>query len=164
MKVGTRSLLCGAHQCVLHPLFVFIAWTKLYGFPFDPRLWLAFLLHDIGYFGRSNMDGPEGKRHVELGARLMGIFGPQWADFTRYHSRSYATLDGVLPSRLCAADKLATCLVPVRLYLFMVNLSGEIKEYMAVAEPGLTQRDWFASICAVSRRWIASQSLSESQL
>jgi hypothetical protein len=163
VKLGTRSLLCGAHQFVLHPLFVAIAWTQLYGFPLDPRLWLAFLLHDVGYFGLSNMDGAEGKKHVELGGRLMSIFGREWGDLTRYHSRSYAALDGAQPSRLCAADKLATCLVPVGLYLFMVNLSGEIEEYMADA-PGLTQRDWFALICNDSRKWIARQTLTSDQL
>jgi hypothetical protein len=156
VKLGTRSLLCGAHQFVLHPLFLLIAWTQLYGVPCDPRLWLAFLVHDLGYFGLPNMDGPEGKLHVEFGARLMSIFGKEWGDFTRYHSRSYAALNGAQPSRLCAADKLATCLVPAGLYLFMVNLSGEIEEYMADT-PAADQRDWFAKICAGSQRWIAQQ-------
>ena len=31
MKVGTRSLLFGSHQFMLHPLFVAIAWRRLYG-------------------------------------------------------------------------------------------------------------------------------------
>jgi hypothetical protein len=50
MKIGTRSLLFGAHQFLLHPLCVAIAWTMLYGFPTDPRLWMAFLIHDAGYY------------------------------------------------------------------------------------------------------------------
>jgi hypothetical protein len=156
VKLGTRSLLFGAHQFILHPLFVAIAWTRLNGFPIDPRLWLAFGIHDIGYFELPNMDGPEGKRHVERGARIMSIFGQEWADFSRFHSRSYAALYGAEPSELCAADKLATCLVPVWLYLFMVNLTGEIDEYMADA-PASSQRAWFASICAHSQAWIALQ-------
>lgn len=156
MNLGTRSLLCGAHQFVLHPLFLVIAWTMLYGLPCDPRLWIAFFVHDLGYFGLPNMDGPEGKRHVERGARIMSIFGKEWADFTRFHSRSYAALNGAQPSRLCAADKLATCLVPAWLYLLTVNLSGEITEYMSDT-PSLDQRDWFAMICTNSRRWISQQ-------
>jgi len=63
MKLGTRSVLFGAHQFFVHPFFVFIAWWKLFGFPYDPRLWLAFILHDMGYVGLPNMDGKEG-RHI----------------------------------------------------------------------------------------------------
>jgi len=157
MKLGTRSVLFGAHQFLLHPIFLAIAWTMLYGFPFDPRLWVSFFVHDLGYIGLPNMDGPEGKLHVERGARIMSIFGSEWADFARFHSRSYASLHGAAPSRLCAADKLATCIVPARLYLFMVNLTGEIHEYMANT-PAANQREWFTAICADSRQWIEKQS------
>ena len=52
MKIGTRSVLFGAHAFWLHPWFVAAAWWKLYGFPWDPRLWVAFFLHDLGYFGK----------------------------------------------------------------------------------------------------------------
>ena len=53
--------------------FVAAAWTKLYGFPLDPRLWAAFVLHDIGYVGCESMDGTEGTLHPYSGASLMGI-------------------------------------------------------------------------------------------
>ena len=72
--VGTRSVLFGAHCFFIHPIFVFIAWWKLYGFPFDPRLWVAFFVHDLGYFGKPNMDGKEGETHVEFGAKIMHFF------------------------------------------------------------------------------------------
>lgn len=72
MKIGTKSILFGVHQFILHPIFVSIAWWKLYGFPFDLRLWVAFFVHDLGYWGKPNMDGKEGEKHVELGARIMG--------------------------------------------------------------------------------------------
>ena len=49
MKVGTKSLLFGAHNIFIHPFLVFIAWWRLYGFPADPRLWVAFIVHDWGY-------------------------------------------------------------------------------------------------------------------
>jgi hypothetical protein len=71
VKVGTRSVLFGAHQFLLHPLFVALAWWRLYGVPWDPRLWVAFFVHDLGYLGKSNMDGPEGEQHPLLGARIM---------------------------------------------------------------------------------------------
>lgn len=74
MRVGTKSVLFGAHCLLIHPWFVALAWWKLYGFPVDLRLWVAFFVHDLGYWGMPNMDGLEGERHPELGARLMRVF------------------------------------------------------------------------------------------
>lgn len=71
MTIGTRSVLYGAHQFLLHPWFVAAAWWRLYGFPWDPRLWVAFFVHDLGYIGKPNMDGPEGEQHPMLGAAIM---------------------------------------------------------------------------------------------
>lgn len=71
MKIGTKSVLFGAHCFFLHPWFVAAAWWKLYGFPFDPRLWVAFFVHDLGYWGKPNMDGIEGERHPYFGAKIM---------------------------------------------------------------------------------------------
>ena len=69
--VGTRSVLFGAHCFFIHPWFVAAAWWRLYSFPWDPRLWVAFVVHDWGYWGKRAMDDEEGERHVELGARIM---------------------------------------------------------------------------------------------
>ena len=78
MKIGTKSVLFGAHCWCIHPFFVAAAWSKLYGFPKDYRLWAAFFVHDLGYIGKPNIDGPEGETHVELGAKIMHRFdGPQ---------------------------------------------------------------------------------------
>lgn len=157
MKVGTKSVLFGAHAFYLHPFFVAWAWTKLYGFPLDPRLWFAFFLHDLGYIGKPNMDGPEGERHVEWGARAMSFLfdswteeqrkaeivieppdgmswrcGP-WGQFSLFHSRFYARKHSRRYSRLCVADKLSVALEPAWLYLLRVRLSGELTEYMALA-------------------------------
>lgn len=74
MKIGTKSVLFGAHQFLIHPWFVALGWWKLYGFPFDPRLWVAFFVHDLGYIGKPNMDGPEGERHPVFGASIMAAF------------------------------------------------------------------------------------------
>ena len=171
MKVGTKSVLFGAHCFIVHPFFVLAAWIKLFGFPWDPRLWVAFFVHDLGYWGKPNMDGPEGETHVELGARLMGIFGKTWANFSRYHSRFYAKKEGANYSRLCVADKLAICLEPSWLYLPRVNWSGEIHEYMKLAgqrkydgEPvskyesmklsTKSQKDWFIAMTSYLFRWV----------
>jgi hypothetical protein len=131
MRVGTKSILFGVHNFVIHTAFLAAAWRRLYGFPRDPRLWLAFLLHDAGYFGKRSMEGREGETHVELGARIMGwLFGAEWAEFCRRHSRYYVRSRGLRISRLCVADKLAFALTPSWLYLPLARASGELWEYI----------------------------------
>jgi hypothetical protein len=71
MRTGTKSILFGAHCWFIHPFFVALAWNKLYGPPRDWRLWVAFFVHDLGYWNLPNMDGDEGERHAEWGADLM---------------------------------------------------------------------------------------------
>lgn len=134
MKVGTKSVIFGAHCFLIHPFFVAAAWRRLYGFPWDPRLWAAFFFHDIGYLGKPNMDSIEGERHVLLGGRIMGwLLGAKWRDFTLCHSRHWAKRLGKPYSRLCVADKLAFVMTPGWLYLPMARASGELAEYMRVA-------------------------------
>lgn len=163
MKIGTKSVLYGAHCFFLHPIFVAIAWAKLYGFPLDPRLWIAFFVHDLGYWGKPNMDGEEGETHVELGAKIMGIFGKKWANFSLYHSRYYAKKHGAQPSRLCFADKLSFCYTPRWLYLPMVNATGEIKEYLRNAKKDNSpnwspifsgQLIWHTQLCEYTAKWV----------
>lgn len=175
MKIGTKSILFGAHAFYLHWLFVAVAWWKLYGFPWDPRLWVAFFVHDLGYFGKPNMDGAEGERHVEWGARIMWkLFDwpgrkQFWHDFCLYHSRFYAKRDGKSFSRLCVADKLSIVLTPAWIYIPMTRLSGEIHEYMKLAdartkagEPKYASmniysddvKQWYANIQEYLQRWV----------
>lgn len=130
MNIGTKSVLFGYHCFLLHPFFVLTAWIKLYGFPWNPLLWLSFFVHDLGYIGKPNMDGKEGEIHPHWGACVMGIFGKKWFDFSLYHSRFLAKKEGAHFSKLCVADKLAIVITPNWLYLPMVNWTGEIKEYM----------------------------------
>ena len=155
VTIGTKSVLFGAHAFWLHPWFVAWAWWRLFGFPWDPRLWVAFFVHDLGYVGKRNMDGPEGERHPEFGGDLMSWFDLprqvwflwrlddldsatiratfsdlfRWEDLALYHSRFYAKRDHRPPSRLCAADKLALSLTPGWLYLPMASATGELAEY-----------------------------------
>lgn len=143
MRVGTKSVLFGAHCFLIHPVFVALAWWKLYGFPWDPRLWIAFLVHDIGYWGKPNMDGPEGELHPYRGACIMGaLFGRRWFEFTLYHSRFLAKKERGNYSKLCVADKYSFALTPRWLYLPMVNWSGEIHEYMNFGENGKYTAAW----------------------
>ncbi|OFY43981.1 MAG: hypothetical protein A2X18_07580 [Bacteroidetes bacterium GWF2_40_14] len=153
-----------------------MAWWKLYGFPYDPRLWIAFFVHDLGYFGKPNMDGPEGETHVIFGAMVMlKLFDKKrengtpddltWYEFSLLHSRFYAKKLKKKPSKLCYADKLAICLEPYWLYLPRVNATGEIKEYMqaAKAEDGKykkmeisvkNQKAWFYDVCNYLNAWV----------
>lgn len=159
MTVGTKSVLFGAHAFWLHPFFVAAAWTLLFGFPWDLRFWVAFFVHDLGYLGKPNLDGPEGEEHPRLGARIMSVFdkpqwcgidncgcvpdvltcercesaGHRWHDFSLLHSRYFAKRLGLPFSRLCVADKLSFTLTPRWLYLPMVNATGEIHEYLKMA-------------------------------
>lgn len=135
MKVGTKSLLVGYHQFLLHPLMVAEAWRRLYGFPFDPRLWVAFFTHDLGYVGSKNMDGIEGQQHPFWGAAFMhnwfdGFHKADWMHFSLYHSRTIANLYFAPLSRLGYADKLAFLLYPKWLLKILYSLSGEGKEYL----------------------------------
>lgn len=139
MRLGTRSVLFGGHCLLLHPFFTALAWEKLYGVPKDPRLWLAFFVHDLGYIYCHDLDGPEGEEHVRLGARIMRwVGGARWEAFTACHSRYWAKKTGRPFSRLCVADKLAFVLTPLWLYLPMVRSTGEIREYMTNARRSLT--------------------------
>lgn len=153
MRTGTKSVLFGAHQFFIHPLFVAFAWYKLYGFPLDVRLWVAFVVHDLGYIGKFKMDDPDGELHPVLGARIMSalfdwhylektLYYPKknsrgmrlgnWGHFSLLHSRFLSKQINRQYSRLCVADKLAMALEPRWLYLPRVRASGELFEYMAL--------------------------------
>ena len=144
MKIGTKSVLFGYHAFWLHPFFVAEGWRRLYGFPFDPRLWAAFFLHDIGYLGKPNMDGKEGEAHPEMGAKVMHFlfdeYDPylfhhckdsinKWRDLCLFHSRCYAAKARKPISKLCYSDKLAFMLYPKWLLKILYALSGEWEEY-----------------------------------
>lgn len=149
MRAGTRSVVFGVHQFAIHPFVVAFGWFRAFGwarvpmFPADgarmkyttrltdPRLWLAFLVHDVGLIGKPDMDGPIGETHPEVGARFMRrVFGAAWGDFVLLHSRYYAKRRGRPVSALCIADKWAIVVEPTWLYLPRAWVSGELREYM----------------------------------
>lgn len=184
MKLGTRSILFGAHCFFIHPFFVALGWFKLHGFRrvqdryvttslLDPRLWFAFFLHDIGYLGKPNMDGPEGELHPWIGARIIRLLcgrqGHQsdgWMKFVLFHSRYLAKKHRMQPSALCIADKYAPVLEPAWLYLPRVCLSGEVIEYtnnyrkrqgLDTSQPPtiLEIREWYSHFQSYMVDWIA---------
>ena len=150
MKVGTKSVLFGIHQFVLHPFFVTIAWVKVYGSLPTLREFVCIVCHDIGYYGKPNMDGPEGITHPELSATIIRkILGecPDEVDMVLFHSRSYARFHGREVSALCLPDKLSILLYPYWLYLLLGNLSGEIYEYKSCMKlNNLSNTDWLTEV------------------
>ena len=172
MKVGTRSALFGAHAFWLHPLLVGISWARLYGWPWDPRLWIAFFVHDLGYIGCESLDDERGEGHVEFGAAIMRFLcGESWRNFTAAHSRYWAKRNGLPISRLCVADKLAFVIAPASLYLPMVRATGEVHEYMLRSKERQAgsnhftpderrqlnspdAREWLKGLKSYTRRWV----------
>lgn len=171
MSIGTKSLLYGYHCFFIHPVALLCAWVKLYGWSRDWRIWLAFLVHDWGYWGKRNMDGPEGETHPYFGARLMHTFfgglpgqpdHREWYNFMLYHSRSLAKADSGKPSKLCYADKLAIIIQPTWLQVLLMSLTGEIDEYMKgqagrTSGAGLTRTQWVNAMKQHLRDWMRQQ-------
>lgn len=159
MTVGTKSVLFGAHAFWLHPFVLALAWWRLFGFPWDPRLWFAFFLHDVGYLGKKDIDGDDGVTHPELGASIMTkLFGEEWGMFCLCHSRTYARRNNHALSKLAAADKYAWAIEPWWVYIPKATLSGEINEYMerskrtGFVSENATKRDWYDQLQKKGKR------------
>ncbi len=173
MKIGTKSVLFGVHCPLWHGPTVLYAYYKLYGREaFKLPIIAACFLHDIGYWGCADMDGPEGENHPVPGAFLVSwlfdkcididgflIKDWKWFFFTVNHSRTYAKRHWAHYSRLAVADKLALSLTPRWFYLLVSSLSGEIKEYMAAevasghTNKNTTKKEWYTWGTAKMRDW-----------
>lgn len=152
MKIGTRSLLFGVHQFIYHPITVGLAWHKCYKrWPLWWE-WIAIFCHDLGYWGKPNMDGEEGQSHPEFGAdiaaRIVFRVARLWMGFeyaadlsntthslSLYHSTHYVQKFGVKVSALYLPDKMSVLFEPKWFYLLRGRLSGEIAEYVTNAPP-----------------------------
>jgi len=131
MRSGTRSLLFGVHQFLLHPLFVLLAWFWLFGLP-PAGMLLAIILHDWGYWGCESMEGHDGSRHPWFAARLLyRLHLPCEGWQALCHSRFLAAELDAEMSDLGRADKIGTALYPVWLWVLLARFSGEAREYMA---------------------------------
>lgn len=142
MKLGTKSLLIGAHQILWHPVTVTLAWIELYGLPNWKEL-VCICIHDWGYCGCQDIDGIEGENHPWLAAHIADylldgrtglIQDESYSLLCLSHSRDMAKKMKQPPSKLCWADKLSVKFDPWWLYLPRVILSGEIKEFRILAE------------------------------
>lgn len=132
MRLGTKTILFGAHQALVHTFLVIRAWKHLYSNWPTWRDVICIAVHDLGYWGCKTIDGEDGEKHPEFGARIARhLLGDEYGDLVLLHSRSYCRKLGRHPSRLCYADKLATAICPEKLYLFLARLSGELDEYRA---------------------------------
>lgn len=159
MKVGTKSLLFGAHQFILHPVTVLLAWRKLYGkFPGWKEL-TCIVMHDWGYWGCADMDGKEGSLHPEWAAQVVyRWWGSYYYHLCLFHSRHRARWYKSHVSKLYYADKLSFCYVPWWLYVPMGLLSGEIHEYeeqtsrVKVCSKSGGWKQWHQSVCTSMRK------------
>mgnify|MGYP003335641718 CR=1 FL=1 len=154
MNLGTRSVLFGVHCFWWHPITVLMAYRKLWArWPSFIEL-ICIAVHDLGYWGSPDIDGPEGRLHSirsgDLAFRIVYRlyyfllwfrFGTSCAryfaagiasearDIVRYHSRWASCEFGKPISNLCWPDKFSITMEPRWFYLFRARLSGEIWEY-----------------------------------
>jgi len=153
MRVGTKSVLFGVHQFIWHPATVFFAWRELYGKWPTFKEAVCIVVHDWGYWGCPNMDGPEGEMHPIYGALIASSICDKddhtYLDMVLFHSRHFADAAGALPSKLCWADKLSCKFDPWWFYLPRAILTGEIKEYRQRAADfgavpiSASHREWY---------------------
>jgi hypothetical protein len=144
MKMGTKTLLFGCHQFIIHPFFTGLAWVKLYRKLPNWKEAVCILIHDWGYWDKPNVDGPEGERHPEWAAHWAfryldrvitddsdhPVYIEQYhANLCLYHSSTLAKRDGVGVSKLCLPDKYGITMVPIWLMVLLGKLTGETKEY-----------------------------------
>ena len=90
MRVGTKSVLFGAHCFLIHPFFIAAGWLGTRGFPWDFRLWVAFFVHDLGYIGCPNVEGPGGGGAPPTWGQDHGIAFRQFVG--RFHASPFAVL------------------------------------------------------------------------
>jgi hypothetical protein len=161
LPVGTKSLLFGVHQFLWHPLVVARAWRHLHGKWPTIDEWIAIIVHDWGYWGCRDMDGPCGIQHPAVGARIAhGVVFFYSRDKRRARKAEHLVLGHSsgfirLPqarghiSKLCAPDKFSICYEPWWWYSLRAKLTGELPEYVSNGPAGLTPRQWF--------RWIQAK-------
>jgi len=155
VKTGTKSLLFGGHQFILHSVFVTAAWRLIYGtWPSIPVL-LAIIVHDWGYWGCEKMDDAEGELHPVWAAKFLLKHFPYWCYYpsgptnlpmrisylAKYHSRFLAKRDKVRASPLCLPDKYGVALMPTWLWVLLTRLDGGLDEYMTQSKYEINQAD-----------------------
>lgn len=133
MTLGTKTLLFGVHQFILHPVLVLIAWIKLYrSFPSWRELF-CIMIHDWGYWGRPSLKNADGDKHPEFGARIATwLLGKEWGNFILGHSSFYIKRNKIKKSKLHNPDKYWHCMIPLWFYKVLSVPSGEFAHYRGV--------------------------------
>ena len=130
MTRGTKSLLFGVHQFILHPLLVTIAWVKLYHNSPSWRELICIFIHDWGYWGVEDIKGVEGDKHPEFGAKIANkLFGIRYSKFILGHSTFYSIRNDIGTSKLMPPDKYWHCIIPLWFYKVLSIPSGEWEYY-----------------------------------
>lgn len=182
MKIGTRTVLFGVHQFLWHPFTVYRAWCWLYGR--RPNWWqtIAIIVHDLGYLGKPNLDGKEGRQHPYGGAKLAAWLTKEIAVFTQPenqvdafakaayelalgHSKELCRARQTIPSQLCWADKACVLFDPPWLYLLRTRLAGELSEFKKNAEPQtgkVADEEWLDWYRGRVRGWLRGLDLRDS--
>lgn len=154
MNIGTKSLLFGAHW-PLHNVAVALAWKWLYGTWPTVRELAAIALHDVGYVGCPEMDGPVGTTHPRLGAEIARhTLGEDMARLIEGHSKGFADAFGLPLSKLYGPDKCSHMFEPICWYVFRTRLTGELKMYRSMNhgasprnnDPTVVDAEWFRII------------------
>lgn len=161
MRIGTKTLLFGGHQVLLHPLLVVMAWRRLYHCWPSWKEMVCIAIHDWGYWGKPDIDGEQGERHPMWAAKQVGKWwGHAYFLLVAYHSRFLARQDGQELSRLCMPDKYGVALMPAWLWALLVWLSAEHEEYrhnekyILWLQPGDSLRGWFRNYRQLCQLWI----------
>ena len=161
MRIGTKTLVFGGHQVLLHPLFVVMAWRRLYHCLPSWREMVCIAIHDWGYWGKPDIDGEQGEQHPMWAAKKVGRWwGARYYNLVAYHSRFLARKDDKPLSRLCLPDKYGVALMPTWLWALLVWLSAEHEEYrhnekyILWLKPGDSLRAWFRSYKQLCQLWI----------
>jgi len=134
LKTGTKSILFGVHQFIWHPITVYLAWIYVYKQIPNFKETICIIIHDLGYWGKSNMDCEDGQKHPELGAKIALKLldkgkSKKYYNLCLYHSRHYSKNKKHKPSKLCWADKMSIKFEPCVVYITKAKLSGELEEY-----------------------------------
>lgn len=159
MTRGTKSILFGVHQFIWHPFTVWRAWRYLYKQNPGWVYLICIFCHDLGYWGKPNMDGKEGQTHPEGGAkiawylvywacRLLGYsvsdcldYADTAHDICLCHSTHYAQAKALSVSSLYLPDKVCVLFDPPWFYKLRARLSGELAEYVDNANEKM-ESDW----------------------
>lgn len=153
MTLGTKTLLFGVHQFLIHPILVIIAWIKIYkSFPSFREL-VCIFIHDLGYWGKPSLKNADGDKHPELGGQIAWwLFGNEWKDFVLGHSSFYVKRNCMQRSKLFYADKYWHNMIPLWFYKILAVPTGEFKHYRGlkharqVSELDATDDEWWQKL------------------